>query len=477
MVYASNKMTNKILFPVFLAFFTLLASCNQPAVEGTAVSKINVGVFNGNGASTVCVFETIEALKIDSGIHPKEISAAQIICGELNHLDVLVFPGGSGSKEFNNLGLQAAEKVREFAKQQNKGVVGICAGGYLLASTPDYPSLNVLPVRSIRDYYNRGRGLISFSTNNLGNEIFPELDEMEQSFVQYYDGPMYENIDSSGFTVLATINTDIVTKEGYPKGVSVGKPAFGIANYGQGRIIMTTGHPEATSGMRWMVPRMARWAANKELIAYKKEVVRPEKYKKEVLYFPETIKWEKENFWKLASNDEDEILDAIAELHAIYSRPSIRWSIGLLRHTSQNVRIAAANYLLETEYTYAIPDLEAAFSLETDAEVKKVLGKVLQSLQAIIHLSPLIYDGNNSNIVATHIDCHTVRSFFRNIDLGLFGFPGQLLPDGYCLVNTSCTGWVPPANESAGCIHWHITITRGISFSNPVCTFTFCGKA
>jgi len=378
-------MKNPILYFIFFALVVSMSSCVNSVEKEDGSIKLQVGVFNGNGASTVCVFETIEALKIDSGIHPKEISAAQIMAGDLDGLDVLVFPGGSGSKEFNNLGLQAAEKVKEFAKQKNKGIVGICAGGYLLAATPDYASLQLLPVQSIREYYNRGRGLISFSTNEIGNEIFPELATMNQAYVQYYDGPMYENIDSSKFTILATINTDIATHEGYPKGVSIGKPAFGMMNYGQGRIIMTTGHPESTSGMRWMVPRMARWAANSELIGYTKEVVRPEKYASELLFYPEMIKREKELFWKLSLDNEDEIIASLNELQALNSRPSIRWSIGLLRHISPNVRIAAGKYLMETEYTYAIPDIEQAYTTEIDAEAKEELGEVLQILQSIIH--------------------------------------------------------------------------------------------
>lgn len=374
----------KITF-LFLAFSLVLFSCQQTATKVVEKEKINVGVFNGNGASTVCILETMEALKIDSGIHTEEITAAQIMDGKLDGLDVLVFPGGSGSKEFNNLGLKAVEKVKTFAKQKNKGLVGICAGGYLLASTPDYPSLNILPVHSIREYYNRGRGLISFTSNEMGNEIFPELKVMEEAFVQYYDGPMYVDIDSAKFTILATVNTDIVTKKGYPHGVSIGKPAIGLANYGDGRIMMIIGHPEATSGMRWMVPRMARWAANSELISYSKEVVRPEKYTKELLFYPESIQLEKELFWKLSSDNEDEIIASLKKLQALNSRPSIRWSIGLLRHSSPKVRIAAAKYLLETEYTYAIPDVEQALKMETNLEAKDVLGKVLQSLQAIIH--------------------------------------------------------------------------------------------
>lgn len=374
----------KIIF-TFLAFIVLFSSCEHSLENKTSNNKINVGVFNGNGASAVCVIETLEALKIDSGISPISISASEIMDGALDNLDVIIFPGGSGSKEYNNLGILAADKIRAFTIQDNKGVVGICAGGYLLASTPNYASLQMLTVHSIRSFYNRGRGLISFSITEEGKKIFPELTEMKESFLQYYDGPMYENIDSTIFRILATINTDIVTKKGFPEGVSIGKPAFGIANYGNGRIIMTTGHPESTSGMRWMVPRMARWAANKPMISYSNLVVCPEKYSNELLFFPDDISNEKEYFWKLSSNNEEEIIQALDSLYALNSRPSIRWSIGLLRHSSPVIRSKAAEYLLETEYTWAIPDVESAYNNELDTETKNKLSVVLRNLKSIVN--------------------------------------------------------------------------------------------
>jgi len=378
-------MKIKVIIFTILAFSAILSSCEQKTDNKEQINKIKVGVFNGNGASAVCVIETLEALKIDSGIHPISVSALEIMDGALDNLDVLVFPGGSGSKEYNNLGLVAADKIRDFVKQNGNGVVGICAGGYILASTPDYASLQMLPVHSIREYYNRGRGLISFSTTTEGDEIFPELSQREESFVQYYDGPMYKNIDSTIFTTIATINTDIATKKGFPKGVSVGKPAFGIANYGNGRVIMTTGHPEATSGMRWMIPRMARWAANKPMISYSDLVVRPYKYSQELLFYSDDIKHEKDNFWKLSSENEEEITEALDSLYALNSRPSIRWSIGLLRHNSPAIRIKAGEYLLETEYTWAIPDVESAYNLETNPEAKNKLGVVLDNLKQMVH--------------------------------------------------------------------------------------------
>ena len=347
------------------------------AQKRTGSKKIQVGVFNGNGASPVCVIETMEALKIDNGIYPHEISSDDIMNGVLDKLDVLIFPGGSASKEYNNLGLLGAEKVKAFASKKNKGLVGICTGGYLFSTTPGYPSLELFPAPDIRDHYDRGRALIGFTINKAGKKIFRELKKVD-------DGPMYDIPENSDIKVLATITSDISHKSGYPKNVTPGKPAFFTSDYGDGKIIASVGHPEATPGMRWIVPRMARYVANKRLLGYKNNVVRPQIYTEEKFYTKDVIAFEKKNFWQLFSDDDKQVIEAIDKLHSIYSRPSIRWSIGLLRHTSPAVRQHAALYLLETEYTAAIPDLRAAYSMEKDESTKSVLKKALDGLNAIV---------------------------------------------------------------------------------------------
>ena len=373
-------MKTRYFFTVLLAVLIATTTFGQHR----SGKKIQVGVFNGNGASPVCVIETMEALKIDHGILPREVSSVDIMNGVLDSLDVMVFPGGSASKEYNNLGLQAAQKIKSFGSQKNKGLVGICAGGYLFSTTPGYPSLQIFPAPDIRDHYDRGRALIGFSINKKGAEIFPELTKVDTAFYQYYDGPMYDIPENSPIIVLATLTTDISHKKGYPKGVTPGKPAFFTASYGEGKAIASVGHPEATPGMRWIVPRMARYVANRKLISYTNQVVRPEIYTKEVLYTPDVIKFEKKNFWQLFSDNDQAVIEAIDNMHSIYSRPSIRWSIGLLRHASPIVRQHAAQYLLETEYTDALPDLKAAYLQEQDATTKKVLEKVLDELMEIV---------------------------------------------------------------------------------------------
>lgn len=387
------KAHNKSIFKAIqlVIFFILIGLVNNSCKNSTGKNpenidsnKIQVGVYTGNGASAVCILETLEALRIDSGINRHRVSPIDIQMGKLDSLDVLIFPGGSGSKEYNSLGQSSEEKVKDFIEAGN-GVVGICAGGYLFATTTGYPSLELIRAKTIREHYNRGRGLMGFELNYDGKEIFPELAEQDTLFVQYYDGPIYEIMEFEKFNVLGTITSDIATHQDDPNDVTPGKPAFLTTQFGKGNIFVSVGHPESTPGMRWIVPRMARWVANKELISYAHQVVRPGINTSEILYMPEIIKAEKEKYWDLFSSDENKVVSAIDHLNSIRSRPSIRWSIGLLRHNSPKVRIAAANYLLETEYTFAIPDLESAISVENDANCKTELIKTLKGLEQIIN--------------------------------------------------------------------------------------------
>jgi glutamine amidotransferase PdxT len=380
-----NKLFN-FSYVFFIALIFSQYSCNEhdAYIAEHANKIIHAGVFTGNGASSVCVIETIEALKIDPGIKPYPVTAYEIMDGILDELDVLIFPGGSGSKEYNNLGMEAGKLVKEFAKQKDKGLVGICAGGYLLATSPGYPSLEVLPAKTIREHYDRGRGLISFFIDENILEVFPEFSGMDSAFVQFYDGPIYEISDSSRMNVLGQIKSDIATHSDDPLGVTPGKPAFATMNYGNGKAFISVGHPESTQGMRWMVPRMVRWVANEALISYDSAIVKPYIYSSQILYYPDLIRYEKQNFWKLFDDNDSTVIKALEDLHVIYSRPSIRWAIGLLRHQSPKVRMAASNYLLEAEYTYSIPDMESAYKKENDPEAKECLKKNLNRLENII---------------------------------------------------------------------------------------------
>lgn len=345
--------------------------------------KLKVAVFNGNGAGEVSVIETIEALKIDNGIIAEPLSASAIQNGQLNEFDALIFPGGSGSKQLLNLGESGKAIVRDFVEKQGKGIIGICAGAYLLSSTAGYPNLQLASSIHIdRAHYNRGRGLVQFELNDKGLNLFPEL-KNNSLFVQYYDGPVLVQNDSSGekYEELGKYVTDIHPDNFAPEGITPGKTFILNQHRGNGKIFLIAGHPESTPGMRWMVPRMARWVCNSDLVSYNTKWIRPEINDKAIIFDKALRKEEKKNYWLLFSEDPQEQIKAINTLYSFRSRPAVRWNIGLLRSIHPETRQLAAKNLRETEYSHAIPDLEQALKIETDSNTKKVLSESIEFLK------------------------------------------------------------------------------------------------
>lgn len=374
----------RVYYLVIFMIFSLFACQN---VENKNVEKqddvvdykLNVAVFKGDGAGVISVIETLEALRIDSGINAIALTAKEIQNGSLDNFDALIIPGGSGSKQLLNLGESGQEKVREFVEIQGKGIIGICAGAYMISSTPGYPNLKIASSIHIdRAHYNRGRGLVEFELNNKGFDIFPEL-KNHKLFAQYYDGPVLVQSDSieGNYNELGNYVTDIHPDNFAPEGITPGKTFLLNQNKGKGKIFLIAGHPESTPGMRWMVPRMARWVSGSELVSYSQKWVKPEINDKAIIFDKALKKEEKKNYWILFDEDSEKQIKAMKALHSYRSRPAVRWNVGLLRSINPKTRIYAAQLLKETEYSTAIKDLEQALKTETDFEVKKVMQETI----------------------------------------------------------------------------------------------------
>ncbi|MCK5845858.1 MAG: DJ-1/PfpI family protein [Bacteroidales bacterium] len=340
-------------------------------------SLVFIAVFDGNGAGTVSVLETIEALRIDTGIIAHAVSASQILNGELANYKALIIPGGSGSKQLNNIGEQGQEIIKEYVANGG-GIIGICAGAYMLSSTSGYPNMDIASsVHIDREHYNRGRGLVQFELTEPGLKIFPEL-ENQSLFVQYYDGPVLVQGDTvNTYNELGKFVTDIHPDNFAPKGITPGRTFLLNQVYGKGKVFIMAGHPESTPGMRWLVPRMARWVSNTDMISYADHWVRPQINDSAIIFNREMRKYEKKLFWTLFDENESEKVDAMVSLNELRSRPAVRWNIGLLRSNNDSVRLMAAKLLYDTEYTAAIYDIEQALKNENNEEIRFVLKKFI----------------------------------------------------------------------------------------------------
>ncbi len=368
---------------LYVAIAILFLGCNktEPAQTGT----IQVGVFDKNGNSPGCITDALEALAIDPHIKAEVISAAQIVSPELERFDVIVFPGGSGRSESNSLGHQGRERLRMWVEKEGHGIVGICAGAYLLTNTPNYPGLALSGTKAIDiEHDHRGHGLAQFTLTEKGKEIFPELAKQDTLFCQYYEGPVLEDAeDDVDFTSLGTMQSDVHTVPGTPANMTNNKPFVLLSEAGKGTTASFVGHPETTPGMRWMVPRMVRVVSNFEIIDYDSTVVRPDLYKQELLFTSEQLAKQTSAYNKLRNKEPEVRIEGIQELMNMHAWSAKKWLIGMVRDDNPAVRQATAKALLQLERTDAIDDIAASLQAEKNEATKKTLKQVHTKLRAM----------------------------------------------------------------------------------------------
>jgi len=370
------------------AIAAILFGCKNNTSSNTDSKEniIHVGVFDKNGDSPDCITDALEALRIDSGIEARTISAADIMSGAADDIDVFLFPGGSGRSETGSLGLLGQQKIIDKVKKEGKGVVGICAGAYILSETPGYPSLGLSAAQAIDiEHDHRGHGLVKFSLTEEGKKIFPELKDSAIYYSLYYEGPVLTPAKGSkySYTQLATMQSDVHTVAGTPANMTNNRPFVIITNVEKGKTASVVGHPEATQGMRWMIPRLVRVVANRELVSYKSNVVRPHIHTKEILFTDELLAKQDEDFGMLIKSKEEK-LTAMQQIVDMRAWSAKKYIPQMVRDTSFEVRHLAAKLMVELERTDAIPDLQAAIKVEKDIEKKKQLQRKLILLKEMV---------------------------------------------------------------------------------------------
>lgn len=369
-----------IVFAVVLLGF----SCTSNPVDAlnNSEGKITVGIFEGHGGSQTCVWETVEAIKIDEGMDAKIISSSDIANGVLESIDVIIIPGGGGSRQYLNLGHENHDRIRSFV-ENGGGAVGICAGAYFFSNTPGYASIAINGAEAIDiEHDNRGHGMAKFTLSEEGQKVFPEIASRDTSFLMYYEGPVFINAsDDIDYTVFATMESDVHEEGGAPANMTNAKPFFHGNYYGKGRVFSTIAHPEATPGMRWLIPRMVRWTLDLEYVEYSENAVRPTLFEKEILYSIDMLKQESGYFSTFLYGAAEEKIEALDWLEETVSWSAKRWVQGLVYDSSATVRARAAEYIANSEFTHYLPDLKAALKNETDENTKTVMESSIRFLE------------------------------------------------------------------------------------------------
>ncbi|MDJ0974082.1 MAG: succinylglutamate desuccinylase/aspartoacylase family protein [Planctomycetota bacterium] len=230
-------------------------------VRATEGSKILVGLYDSLGASGPGVPKLTRQLAEAEGIEAVRIGPEEVRSGGIFACDVLLFPGGLGSKQGRNIDAAGRERVRAFI-DGGGGYVGICAGAYLALDGYTW-GLKVVRAKTLSSRWARGRGKLDVELTDKGREIFGELEAPVK--ILYHNGPVIgpsETKSIPGMEPLAYFREEVAAN-GTPKGIMKDSPAIFGGAFGDGRVIAFSPHPEQTKGREAMVLDAIRWVARR----------------------------------------------------------------------------------------------------------------------------------------------------------------------------------------------------------------------
>jgi hypothetical protein len=218
---------------------------------------IRVAIYADEGAMEPYISKAAEAAEA-AGMIVSRVKAADIVAGVLEKQDVIVFPGGTGNGLARSLGEEASPIVRAFAADGG-GVIGVCAGGYLLAEGYN-EGTNRLELINARlwdlDNWERGEGTVQIQrTDEPDNESIR---------IRFENAPVFEpgtkGLNLPPYVSLARFVSDVVAQ---PEGREsmAGHDAIIAAPFGEGRVVLFGPHPELTPGLEPLFQSALIWAA------------------------------------------------------------------------------------------------------------------------------------------------------------------------------------------------------------------------
>ncbi len=230
---------------------------------------IRVGLYDGPGTGTNPLTDILDS---EAETMVQHLGPADLRKEVLKQFDVVIFPGGSGSRQAAAIGATGREAVRDYI-HNGGGYVGICAGAYLCSSNYTW-SLGLVPVKVFSEvlevpgvgkkamWYRGKSTTVQMQFTGEGRQLLGDVPELTD--VRYHNGPIFRPLSEGdpGFTTLAWFRSEQVL---YPpqEGTMVDTPAIIQAGYGKGRAIAISPHPESSTALRPMVLSAIRYAAGR----------------------------------------------------------------------------------------------------------------------------------------------------------------------------------------------------------------------
>ncbi len=226
---------------VFYLLFALLAfvGCRHvtPILPETPEPPIKVGYFVGNGSRGGGVFLLGQILSHSPQVELTLLDGADLRAGKLAGQQLFVVPGGSSALQYKDMQEEGAEAVRQFVAAGGS-YFGVCAGFHCALNREE--RIKLLPYT----WYFGGDGLRATLMVELNEKAAERIQVPAGRYkVRYSRGPISKRCEQPG--------TGWAEELGYyrdempeTKITFGGAPAMLYGEYGKGKVIATSFHPE-----------------------------------------------------------------------------------------------------------------------------------------------------------------------------------------------------------------------------------------
>lgn len=357
----------------------VLGSCKNEKTNEEYVKKIQlksetiaVGIYKPTGIKLLNLNYISEAIKIDAGMVYVTLTDADILKTKLENIDVLIIPGLDIETELLALDDEIESILKNFIRTNGKSIIALSNGGKIIACSQK-EFLNFANGK-IKEKQLSTRGLINFNLTKFGENIFSELIGFDNLYT-YYNGNAI--LDIEGDTVKNKVIAQIQIED-------VVVPVIIESDCGLGKILFINTQFETTPGMRWVIPRMVRWAQSKPIDRYEMNIVRPDLYNSSVLINEQIDNEIKELKLVLNNGSKKEVLEAIGKINNYYPWLFAEDIRPYLIGRNDDLKLTAAKFLVNNEYTLAISDFDTAIKTERNKKNKELLKEYKARLQQMI---------------------------------------------------------------------------------------------
>ncbi len=242
-------MDNRLLGTFFsITAMMMLTSCattkvveetTQPAYDGP---KVKVGLFLDKGCRGNGALQWARLLAHSPQMDLTLLDANDIRNGKLDELQLLLCPGGSSKAQYDAMGPEGVEKVKQFI-ENGGSYIGVCAGSFNTMNREGRIAL--LPY----DYIPNASGQLADLAFEFDKESAKLLDiKPGRHLIRYHGGNIMKPTEPTapmGEAKVLAVFKSSVSAYGKAPFNFMDTPAVVLGQYGKGKVLASSCHPES----------------------------------------------------------------------------------------------------------------------------------------------------------------------------------------------------------------------------------------